>query len=714
MVNFNPRKAVRTVLKNAVASPAARAGILTAASTFASSFARGLLPRSVGDQAIITAACSVIAYEMGTTVHSAAQTLSLVSSGSHGMRGRTAGPTSSMAVDLAFVGAGALVERSLPEHENEHAGVSAIRTAGTVLKVGGTAGAAVSAIDLALEMVLKKEVIARRSVLIDVAVGGSVAAYGLWRRHKRAEKYGLVDPERHTIKHAGAGSIAKAAALGVGAAGGLLVLVAVEDAIAQGVQWVLNEKVTFLDIGSPLLGHAVALGVLGAVGVYAHETVKHKIERNDNVIEPAYFKPPTNPHVSAGPKSVFQFDDIGKEGRRFVLMTLTPEEITAVMGEPAQEPVRIVAGFETTKDINELAEMAFEEMVNLGAFDKSLVCIASPTGVGYVNYIFGEALEYLTRGDCAIVVPQYALVPSVLALFDTNEGIALHTKVLELARDHIDAMPEDKRPRLVQFGESLGAQVAMDVCGPAGVPGYDQLGIEAGLYFGVPFRTESWLRWRADRDELDPNHELMLVSEAPELVTAREQGKQIPKHVMIIHNDDPVNKFSYRVNIARPWWFGPPATRPPMVPRETTWRPFLTFWICLIDLMNGMNSQPGQFVRRGHDYRIEICEATSIAYDLPCTLEQEEAIEAALRQREQDWATKRLVARKFMSAKNSVTSTLGKWGVQIPDMDDVSLHALEVADIDPNASDVPEGAVSNADLPDGGSSVVESTQTVGQ
>lgn len=688
MVKFSPTAAVRSVLKNAVASPGARAGILAASSAFASSFARGLLPRSVTDQAIITGACAVIAYEMGTTVHATAQTLALYSSGSHGMRGRTAGPTRTMAVDLSFIGAGALVERSLPQRDEEHAAISAVRTAGTVLKVGGTAGAALSALDLALESVLSKEVIARRSVLIDVAVGGSVAAIGIWRRHKRAEKYGLVDPDRKTIKSASVGAQVKAVGMGVACASGLLVLVAVEDAIAQGVEWVLNEKLTSLDIGSPLLGHAVALGLFGFAGVWAHEHVKHKLERSDNVIEPAYFAPPTNPNVSAGPRSLFAFSDIGKEGRRFVLMTLTPEEITEVMGEPAQEPVRIVAGYETTKNTDELAEMAFEEMVRLGAFDKSLICIAAPTGVGYVNYIFAEALEYLTRGDCAVVVPQYALVPSAMALFDTNDGIALQTKVIEQARDYIDAMPAQKRPRLVQFGESLGAQVAMDVCGPAGVPGYDQLGLQSGLYLGVPFRTESWLRWRASRENLDPNNELMLVTEAPELVTAREEAKQIPKHVMIVHNDDPVNKFSYRMTIARPWWFGPPATRPPMVPRETIWRPFFSFVICLIDLMNGMNSQPGNFVRRGHDYRIEICEAVSIVYDLPCTIEQEQAIEVALRQREQDWATKRLVARKFMTAKDSITSTLGKWGVQIPEMDDVSLHALEVADIDPRSTDV--------------------------
>lgn len=690
MFKIRPVAIARTVLKYAVASPGARAGVLTASATFASSFARGLLPRSVTDQAVATAACAVIAYEMGTTVHSTAQTLALLTSGSRGMRGRRATPNQTLAIDLAFVGVGTVIERNLPPNEHEPAAISAARTAATILKVGGTAGAALSVIDSAVELVFRTDKFSRRNVLFDVSVGGMVVAYGLWNRHKRAEKFGLVDPERKAVKRAGVITTVKAVGTGMAAASGLLVLVATEDAIAQGVVWVLDEKVTFIDIGSPLLGHAVSLGLFALAGVWGFKQVKHKIEHADNIIEPAYYAPPTNPNVTAGPRSLFAFQDIGKEGRRFVLMTLTADEITSVMNEPAQDPIRIVAGFDATHDTYALAEMAFEEMLRLGAFDKSLVCIAAPTGVGYVNYVFAEALEYLTRGDCAIVVPQYALVPSALALFDTNDGIALHTRILELARDHIAAMPAAQRPRLGLFGESLGAQVALDVCGPAGVPGFDQLGLDAGLYLGVPFRTEGWLRWRHNREQLDPEQELILVSEAPEIAATRTETGNAGKHVMIVHNDDPVNKFSYRMLIAQPWWFGAPASRPPMVPRETVWRPFFSFVICLVDLMNGMHSQPGLFVRRGHDYRIDCCQAVMATFDLSCTEVQEEAIEAALRQREQDWATRRLVARKFMTAKTSITNTLGKWGVQIPDLDDVSLHALEVADIDPRTIEDPQ------------------------
>ena len=78
--------------------------------------------------------------------------------------------------------------------------------------------------------------------------------------------------------------------------------------------------------------------------------------------------------------------------------------------------MRAVAGFGSATTPEDRAKIALAELERLGGFERSLIVVAAPTGVGYVNYSFAEAVEYLTRGDCAIVVPQYALVPSALAL----------------------------------------------------------------------------------------------------------------------------------------------------------------------------------------------------------------------------------------------------------------------------------------------------------
>ena len=113
-----------------------------------------------------------------------------------------------------------------------------------------------------------------------------------------------------------------------------------------------------------------------------------------------------------------------------------------------------------------------------------------------------------------------------------------------------------------------------------------------------------------------------------------------------------------------------------MVPRETLFRPVVSFVIALVDLVNGMNMKPGDFRRVGHDYRIDIREALQETFVLEVSPEQAEAIEAALREREQEWAEKRLVYRAFDKAARNVVSTLNKWGkgnvsIDLPDADDV-------------------------------------------
>jgi hypothetical protein len=87
-----------------------------------------------------------------------------------------------------------------------------------------------------------------------------------------------------------------------------------------------------------------------------------------------------------------------------------------------------------------------------------------------------------------------------------------------------------------------------------------------------------------------------------------------------------------------------------------------------------MQSKPGTFVRRGHDYRIDIREGLQASFGLGCTDEQAIAIEEALRQREQDWAARRMVARKLDKARRSIERQLAEWGNP----------NISVADIDPN------------------------------
>jgi len=369
--------------------------------------------------------------------------------------------------------------------------------------------------------------------------------------------------------------------------------------------------------------------------------------------------------------------DLGKEGRRFVTMAPTHDQITSVMGEPAVDPVRVVCGYESAHDLKERARMGVADLEACGGFERSIICVASPTGVGYVNYTIIEALEYLTRGNCATIVPQYALVPSALAMPKTIDGVMLTRYVLEGIQARLASIPAERRPRVVLMGESLGANVALDVStvpGPfVGVPALEHLGVAGGVYFGVPFRTEFWKRWRENPDAMDPEHDVLLVAE-PSQAPALPAGQM--RQLLVVHDDDPVNKYAYSMVLQPPYWMGPPASRPPMVPRESRWRPITSFVIATVDLKNGMNAKPGQFIRRGHDYRIEARLGLQRAYGLVCTDEQADAIEAALRHNETEWAARRLIARKMDRARKSIAATLEKWGSP----------QIDVADIDPGAA----------------------------
>jgi hypothetical protein len=53
-----------------------------------------------------------------------------------------------------------------------------------------------------------------------------------------------------------------------------------------------------------------------------------------------------------------------------------------------------------------------------------------------------------------------------------------------------------------------------------------------------------------------------------------------------------------------------------------------------MDMKNAMNVVPGEFVANGHDYRADLARFVRDVYDLPCTDDQLDRVEAALRKYE--------------------------------------------------------------------------------
>ena len=620
---------------------ALRTGLATAAAISGSTFSRGLLPRSGTDQAMITGAVAAGGLGLGTFGLSAVDATTELIAEARGPNSTWNDPET-----VTLIAAGAVAAASFATVKvlpNLHQTPFMVATADSLARMLGI-GAGAAAVVLGSEK-LSRGRFGTRGPLVGMgtaaALGGVAAAVRIRRMRRRAAKLGEPSPLSEIGLPAGVQGWVATTGISVATGAGLLALAGGEYAIAEGSTRLVSRVMGRSDDPvTPLVGHSIAAATVVAAGIVGLNRVSRRVQHADDVREPAYPNPPTSPFVSAGPASLVDFKDIGKEGRRFVLMTLNADQIETIMGEPSQHPIRAVAGFNSAKSTEERAALALRELEALGAYSKSLIVVASPTGVGYVNFSFAEAVEYLTRGDCAILVPQYALVPSALALNKTSAATHLQTLILQGIRDRISTIPAHRRPRLVQFGESLGAQVALDVGAP-GTARFTDLGLDGGLYLGTPFRSKLWQAWFTDQAAVDPENLVGRVSQADVIPTLSPSVR----HVQVIHDDDPINKFAYDAVLRQPWWMGPPETRPPGVPRETEFTPFVTFVISLVDLKNGMQSRPGQFVRLGHDYRIELCDAVRYSYRLPATDEQAATIETALRNRERRWAARRAWAR---------------------------------------------------------------------
>jgi hypothetical protein len=587
--------------------------------------------------------------------------------------------------------AGLTTARVLPTTSGTALPLAALSSGARVLGGGSLIAGAVIATDRALRPVIRGSgpIV---GILSAAALGGATAATrvramdaraaGLSRAEQSGSPPGQTQeqaPEEPAGAPRSATALVRSTAVGAAVGGGLLTLAGAEYAIAEGSTALVSRALGRRDDPvTPLVGHAIAAAALVPLAGVALDRLRRRMMHADDVVEPAYPDPPTSGSVTAGPASLIAFDDIGKEGRRFVLMALDARAISTVMGQPAVDPIRAVAGFDSAATPEARARLALDELDALGAYDRAVIVVAAPTGVGYVNYSFAEALEYLTLGDCAIVVPQYALVPSALALNQTDAGVRMQTLILEGICQRIAQMPPGPRPRLLQFGESLGAQVALDVAAD-GTHLFDELGLAAGLYLGTPFRTRLWDRWFSDAAAIDPAGMLGCVARADQIPALPPSVR----HVQVIHDDDPINKFSYEAVVRQPWWMGPPESRPPGVPRETEFRPVITFILNLVDLKNGMQSKPGEFVRVGHDYRIELCDAIRHTFQLPATEAQVARIEQALRDREREWAARRMVAKRFASARTSVQGQLRRWGVDPGSLglDEASVATLARGDL---------------------------------
>ena len=338
--------------------------------------------------------------------------------------------------------------------------------------------------------------------------------------------------------------------------------------------------------------------------------------------------------MSGSDASLLPFADLGQQGRRYVTDVVTPELIEEVMGEPAvAHPIRTYVGFNSEPLYpTGRAELALAELDRTGAFDRSYLLLVSPTGTGWVDHTLIETAEFLTRGDIATCCVQYGRYPSFLSVQKVALGRSQFRLLLWGVNQRLAERPPDRRPRVLVFGESLGAWTSSDVVMFQGIEGFDHYGIDRALWVGLPWLAK-WSRMGMTRgaSAMVPEGTVGVFDRHEQLAELTDTQRARLRATILSHDNDPIAVMGPELIVRPPAWLAD-SQRGRGVPEQMRWRPLITFVQTAMDAANAMVSVPGDFGSFGHDYRADMVRFVRDAYALPAASDAQVArIEAVLR-----------------------------------------------------------------------------------
>ena len=510
-------------------------------------------------------------------------------------------------VGLLLAG-GASLRPSLTPRSTLHQGL----VTGVMGATGALAGAAVGA---ATAPVTRRT----GTWLPTLAVGAAaVAAVVQGRKHAHAQvgsypEWGVTEGQPALGALAGgaaaAGLSAGVAAIGseLGSAGEML-----SDKL-PGSAALWTTAATGTALGALTIGVKTALArVLGGLAV------------SGATVDPALAEPPDDPYVTGGPGSLVPYDSLSREGCRFVHWRVSAAEIREAGAPSAADPVRVFIGVESAPGITERVELALAELDRLDAWSKSYIIAVSPAGTGYANSVPVEALEFLTDGDCASVAVQYGLLPSMFSL--NKVDIAAQTFRELIDRIHARTRGMAKPPRLLLYGESLGAEAAEHglLMDPplVDIPTAHMDRADAALFVGTP-------GGRSLRNDLLDNPGTVHVDRWQALPDPLPTGIQL---WFLEHDADPVTRFDRTLMWRKPAWLGAPP-RGRNIPDDMNWVPVTTWEQVLLDVAYATQSQSGVFRSVGHDYRADLAPLVAAAF-VPDQIDRVPHIQILLSDRE--------------------------------------------------------------------------------
>lgn len=310
---------------------------------------------------------------------------------------------------------------------------------------------------------------------------------------------------------------------------------------------------------------------------------------------------PTDPLVTGSEESQVTWDGIGRWGKSFIANGPTPDEINEFTGRPAKRPIRVYVGMRAAETPKGRAELAVEELKRVGAFDRKLLVVATPTGTGWLDEGAVDTVEYLHDGDTAIVSTQYSYLPSwITILIDPNRSRASARELFTQVYAHWRTLPKDARPKLYLHGLSLGS-LGSEVSAQLFTIFEDP--IQGALWSGPPFPSTGSTSATAARNPDSPawlptfgdGSILRFTNQTNALDPPNQRWGPI-RCVYIQYASDPMVFFSPSLLWKKPDWLD--GQRGPDVSPYLDWYPIVTFLQIAFDLPMATSVPIGY----GHNY----------------------------------------------------------------------------------------------------------------
>jgi uncharacterized membrane protein len=292
---------------------------------------------------------------------------------------------------------------------------------------------------------------------------------------------------------------------------------------------------------------------------------------------------------SGSVRSIIAWESLGAQGRRFIAGGHSAEEISEMSGGvPAKQPVRIYAGLNSAEDIDARADLVLQEMKRVGAFERSVLVVVTPTGTGWIDSAAVDPLEVMHNGDTAIVGMQYSYLMSPLALLVEPDLVPESAATLiNRVYNYWHELPADARPRLYLHGLSLGSYGSEKALSPLNM--IDDP-IHGALWSGPTFGNPIWrdLTWNRNPDS--PVWLPRVGDSRTVRFTTQKNALDIPgsswsrmRLVFLQYASDPITFFEPSSALRPSAWML--SERAPDVLEDLRWYPLITMLQLAVDML---------------------------------------------------------------------------------------------------------------------------------